>query len=222
MWSAVRHVRHVRWARRAGELWKARNLVANVKSILYDLFEKAGKRLGCNAACPRFFVAPSAPSWRAARLWSVLMMAPRPSPPRPSPLVRFLRRLAITAGIGAAIALVIRLYELYLKPRLMPPEEEARNLPAPSISKRRPSELSSSCAAAAVAWASSARSRKSSYAKPYAAFISHMKAETSMESRFIQTELESKLGRKCFLDSDDLRDLSDLTQHVRDSDVLAR
>ena len=151
-----------------------------------------------------------------------LMMAPRPSPPRPSPLVRFLRRLAITAGIGAAIALVIRLYELYLKPRLMPPEEEARNLPAPSISKRRPSELSSSCAAAAVAWASSARSRKSSYAKPYAAFISHMKAETSMESRFIQTELESKLGRKCFLDSDDLRDLSDLTQHVRDSDVLAR
>ena len=49
-----------------------------------------------------------------------------------------------------------------------------------------------------------------------------MKAETSMESRFIQTELESKLGRKCFLDSDDLRDLSDLTQHVRDSDVLAR
>ena len=151
-----------------------------------------------------------------------LMIAPRPSPPRPSPLLRFLRRLAITAGVGAAIALVIRLYELYLKPRLMPPEEEARNLPAPSISKRRPSELSSSCAAAAVAWASSARSRKSSYAKPYAAFISHMKAETSMESRFIQTELESKLGRKCFLDSDDLRDLSDLTQHVRDSDVLAR
>ena len=47
------------------------------------------------------------------------MIAPRPSPPRPSPLLRFLRRLAITAGIGAAIALVIRLYELYLKPRLM-------------------------------------------------------------------------------------------------------
>ena len=174
--------------------------------------EKVKRVLSCRARRP---------GDRAAIIhW--LMMAPRPSPPRPSPLLRFLRRLAITAGIGTAIALVIRLYELYLKPRLMPPEEEARNLPAPSISKRRPSELSSSCAAAAVAWASSARSRKSSYAKPYAAFISHMKAETSMESRFIQTELESKLGRKCFLDSDDLRDLSDLTQHVRDSDVLAR
>ena len=184
------------------------------------------KHVGVHRECPesvrgfrravRAVLATERPSFTG------LMMAPRPSPPRPSPLLRFLRRLAITAGIGAAIALVIRLYELYLKPRLMPPEEEPRNLPAPSISKRRPSELSSSCAAAAVAWASSARSRKSSYAKPYAAFISHMKAETSMESRFIQTELESKLGRKCFLDSDDLRDLSDLTQHVRDSDVLAR
>ena len=47
-----------------------------------------------------------------------------------------------------------------------------------------------------------------------------MKAETSMESRFIHSEIETKLGRKCFIDSDDLRDLSALTQHVRDSDVL--
>ena len=33
-----------------------------------------------------------------------------------------------------------------------------------------------------------------------------------MEARFLQTELEVLLGRKCFLDSDDLRDLRLLQQ----------
>jgi len=56
--------------------------------------------------------------------------------------------------------------------------------------------------------------------KRWAAFISHFKVEAAMEARFLQTELEVLLGRKCFLDSDDLRDLRHLQQSVRDSDCL--
>ncbi|EOD15964.1 hypothetical protein EMIHUDRAFT_451583 [Emiliania huxleyi CCMP1516] len=44
--------------------------------------------------------------------------------------------------------------------------------------------------------------------------------EAAMEARFLQTELEVLLGRKCFLDSDDLRDLRLLQQAVRESEVL--
>ncbi|EOD13874.1 hypothetical protein EMIHUDRAFT_451930 [Emiliania huxleyi CCMP1516] len=44
--------------------------------------------------------------------------------------------------------------------------------------------------------------------------------EAAMEARFLQTELEALLGRKCFLDSDDLRDLRLLQQAVRESDCL--
>ena len=56
--------------------------------------------------------------------------------------------------------------------------------------------------------------------KKFAAFVSHMKAEASMEARFVQGELETAFGQRIFLDSDDLRTLSDLTTHVRESDVL--
>ena len=56
--------------------------------------------------------------------------------------------------------------------------------------------------------------------KPFAAFVSHVKAEASMEARFMQTEIEGALGRRAFLDSDDLRDLGSLVNHVKDSDVL--
>ena len=51
-------------------------------------------------------------------------------------------------------------------------------------------------------------------------FLSHCKAEGAMEARFLQTELEAKLKKKVFLDSDDLRDLSQLMDHVRESKTL--
>ena len=41
-----------------------------------------------------------------------------------------------------------------------------------------------------------------------------------MEARFVQRDLNKILGKQCFLDSDDLRDLSKLTQHVVNSDAL--
>lgn len=54
----------------------------------------------------------------------------------------------------------------------------------------------------------------------YAAFVSHCKLDAAMEARYLQGELEAALGRNVFLDSDDLRDLTKLQQHVRDSEVL--
>ena len=41
-----------------------------------------------------------------------------------------------------------------------------------------------------------------------------------MEARFLKTELERMLGAEIFLDSDDLKDLRKLGEHVVDSDVL--
>ena len=60
---------------------------------------------------------------------------------------------------------------------------------------------------------------------PFACFVSHAKAEAAMEARFVQTWLEKRLssgkGRaKVFLDSDNLKDLTQLTQHVKDSAVF--
>ena len=56
-------------------------------------------------------------------------------------------------------------------------------------------------------------------AKPVA-FVSHYKAESAMEARFLQTELEGRLQRKVFLDSDDLKDLRLLMDNVRECDTL--
>jgi hypothetical protein len=56
--------------------------------------------------------------------------------------------------------------------------------------------------------------------KRFAAFISHFKAEAAAEARLLQMELEAVIGGRCFLDSDDLKDLRLLEQAVRDSDAL--
>ena len=54
----------------------------------------------------------------------------------------------------------------------------------------------------------------------FAAFVSHAKADAAMEARYLQAELEMTLEGPVFLDSDNLRNLRSLEQHVRDSDVL--
>ena len=56
--------------------------------------------------------------------------------------------------------------------------------------------------------------------RQFKAFISHMKHEAAMEARFVQSEMESLTGKRCFLDSDDLKDLNHLTDHVLKSEVL--
>ena len=56
--------------------------------------------------------------------------------------------------------------------------------------------------------------------KQYAVFLSHYKAETATEARLCQLELKNMLHRDIFLDSDDLQDLKDLKENVRNSEVL--
>ena len=56
--------------------------------------------------------------------------------------------------------------------------------------------------------------------KPFVAFISHFKAEAAMEARHIHEKLEHVLGRRRFLDSDDLSSLSVLKQNVLEADVV--
>ena len=64
------------------------------------------------------------------------------------------------------------------------------------------------------------REQRGASAKPYACFLSHHKLACAMEARFLKGELERMLGAEIFLDSDDLKDLRKLGQHVIDSDVL--
>merc|ERR1719382_2184494 len=62
--------------------------------------------------------------------------------------------------------------------------------------------------------------RASCSEESYAAFLSHYKVESATEARWLQGQLEPKLCGRAFLDSDDLRDLGMLKQHVRDSKCL--
>ena len=56
--------------------------------------------------------------------------------------------------------------------------------------------------------------------KKYACFLSHFKFEAATEARLCQMELEKMLGCPVFLDSDNLNDLRELLEHVRNCDVL--
>jgi hypothetical protein len=74
---------------------------------------------------------------------------------------------------------------------------------------------------AASAMSTNARGRRLLRKEGYLAFVSHMKAEAAMEARFLQTELESlHKNDMVFLDSDDLRDLGKLREHVQQSRCL--
>ena len=59
-----------------------------------------------------------------------------------------------------------------------------------------------------------------SHAGEWAAFISHCKDDAAMDARWLQEKLEAHFVRRCFLDSDDLRDLTKIRRHVADADVL--
>ncbi|KAL1507035.1 hypothetical protein AB1Y20_007897 [Prymnesium parvum] len=56
--------------------------------------------------------------------------------------------------------------------------------------------------------------------KTYCAFVSHSKGEAATEARFLQVELERRLGDRVFIDSDYLRNQANLEQHVAESRCL--
>ena len=154
--------------------------------------------------------------------------------------MRWLRRLIAAVGIGAAIAIIFRLYELLTKPRLKESDDPKGR--AIARQPRRPSQDLISLSSRSLVSDKGADSRRSdessrslvsdkgadshrsdeSEQKPavYVAFVSHVKAEAAMEARFLKTELESMFGRCVFLDSDDLRDLSRLVDHVNESSCI--
>ena len=147
--------------------------------------------------------------------------------------MRWLRRLIVAVGIGAAIAIIFRLYELLTKPRLKEMISEAA---APACESddpkgralarhpRRPSQDLISLSSRSLLSDKGADSHRSDESEQktavYVAFVSHVKAEAAMEARFLKTELESMFGRCVFLDSDDLRDLSRLVDHVNESSCI--
>ena len=116
---------------------------------------------------------------------------------------RLLRRLFLAVGVGAFLVWVRKLLKRWLMPLI-------ESGPSP----KQP--------AAALGAAPKAAAKRTSGPKKFAAFLSHCKADAAMEARYLQGEMERgvKDGRSIFLDSDDLRDLTQLQQHVRDSDVL--
>jgi len=75
-------------------------------------------------------------------------------------------------------------------------------------------------AAGEVQRSSSEEAPRRASGKRWSVFISHYKVEAAMEARWLQGELQERLGGKAFLDSDDLRDLRELQESVRDSEVL--
>ena len=106
-----------------------------------------------------------------------------------------LRRLALALGVGAVLALLVRLLSGKRLTYTPAADDEA---PAPRAKK-------------------SSRDVLGRKRFEHAAFISHAKADASLEARYLQGELAKCLREKCFLDSDDLRDLTKLQQHVAES-----
>ena len=144
-----------------------------------------------------------------------------------------LKRLVLALGAGAAIGLIISLIQRLMPPRLThAPGSEQQPADAALTSGQEAAstgrhEAASAGQEAAVATRKLKARRHSGPGgmfggggNQFAAFVSHAKADASMEARYLQTELEKRTRRRVFLDSDDLRDLSQLAAHVLDSDVI--
>lgn len=56
--------------------------------------------------------------------------------------------------------------------------------------------------------------------KRFVGFLSHMKNEAAAEARLLKLELENLFLKNMFLDSDDLKDLDRLVEHVKESSCL--
>ena len=138
-----------------------------------------------------------------------------------------LKRLILALGVGAVIGLIISLIRRLTPPRLT---HETGSEQPPATDRLTSSGQEAVPAAASAGQEAAVATRKLKARKhsgmfggggnQFAAFVSHAKADASMEARYLQTELEKRTRRRVFLDSDDLRDLSQLTAHVLDSDVI--
>ena len=133
----------------------------------------------------------------------------------PSPLAQLVRRLILALGLGAVVGIIA-----YLLRKRLTYEAEVENLHAAHVAHPAPADSLASSGGPTTSDAKPVVQLKRKGRRQFACFVSHAKQDASMEARFLQTELQKALGKKCFLDSDDLRDLSKLQQHVRDSDCI--
>ena len=147
-----------------------------------------------------------------------------------------LKRLVLAVGAGAVIGLIISLIQRLMPPRLthapgseqQPASDATLTSGQEAASAGRPEAASAGQEAAVATRKLKARRHSGpggmfgggAGGNQFAAFVSHAKADASMEARYLQTELEKRTRRRVFLDSDDLRDLSQLAAHVLDSDVI--
>ena len=154
--------------------------------------------------------------------------------PEPSRMRSLLKRLVLALGAGAAIGFIISLIQRLMPPRLThAPGNEQQPADAALTSGQEAASSTARREAASAGQEAAVATRKLKARKhsgpggmfggggnQFAAFVSHAKADASMEARYLQTELEKRTRRRVFLDSDDLRDLSQLAAHVLDSDVI--
>ena len=154
--------------------------------------------------------------------------------PEPSRMRSLLKRLVLALGAGAAIGFIISLIQRLMPPRLThAPGNEQQPADAALTSGQEAASSTGRREAASAGQEAAVATRKLKARKhsgpggmfggggnQFAAFVSHAKADASMEARYLQTELEKRTRRRVFLDSDDLRDLSQLAAHVLDSDVI--
>ena len=139
---------------------------------------------------------------------------------------RLLRRLLLAVGVCAFLLWIQKLLKRLLTPSIdsgpSPAQLGAALEAAPKAAKSTSGPIDSRPSPTHLAAALEASAKPTSGPKKFAAFLSHCKADAAMEARYLQGEMERgvKDGRSIFLDSDDLRDLTQLQQHVRDSDVL--
>ena len=131
--------------------------------------------------------------------------------------MRVARLVAAAASAAIGIGIVLHLRKRLRRSAL---ESSVEAAPKPGMQRLGRKAILANRAIKEMTERARRRSRESTQ-EGYLAFVSHMKAEAAMEARFLQIELESlHKDDVIFLDSDDLRDLSKLIQHVQQSRCL--
>jgi len=131
--------------------------------------------------------------------------------------MRLVRVVAAAASAAIGIGIMLHLRKRLRQSAL---ENSVGAAPKPGIKRAGRKAILAIRAVKEMNERAKRRSRESAN-EGYLAFVSHMKAEAAMEARFLQIELESlHKNDLIFLDSDDLRDLSKLIEHVQQSRCL--
>ena len=134
-------------------------------------------------------------------------------------------KLAIGAGCAAGVVVIFVLYKKLTRTALDAAVEGASPLKKAGKKAMLANRAAKQFAAAGKVEEGRKRDTNASRMSRastdgFHSFVSHMKAEAAMEARFLQLELERLTDEMVFLDSDDLRNLKLLVDHVKASRAL--